>query len=173
MQLPTDHLELYHMEIYRNKGLTIAVAGDSSQGHSAAEVVFDETLHVRTWIDGGTLVTRLNSRVISYYIAILFCLVAYIRIVMEKCWVSNSSDSNHPARLVLIRNTCPAHLSVQVNQRPDATDNGFSFHVSKDYADLGQLYIHCKLGLCANDQSKVQGNLKLVCESFLLRFFYD
>lgn len=43
-----------------------------------------------------------------------------------------------------------------------------STQVSKDYADLGQLYIHCKLGLCSNQPSKVQGNLKMVIELFLL-----
>ena len=38
--------------------------------------------------------------------------------------------------------------------------------VSKDYADLRQLYIHCKLGLCTSDPTKAQGNLKLVRDSF-------
>ena len=48
------HMELYHMEIHRNKEWTIPVASDMSKTQSAAEVVYDETLHVRTWIDGGT-----------------------------------------------------------------------------------------------------------------------
>jgi hypothetical protein len=47
-------MELYHMEIHRNKEWTIPVASDMSKAQSAAEVVYDETLHVRTWIDGGT-----------------------------------------------------------------------------------------------------------------------
>ncbi|KAK4019954.1 hypothetical protein OUZ56_001952 [Daphnia magna] len=140
VDLPVGQTDLYHMEIHRNKEWTVPVVTGPMNEASKAEVVFDETLHVRTWIDG----------------------VSYIQIVTEKCWVSNSSDSEQPPRLILIRNTCPADLSVQMRQieRGD-TDGGFSFHVSKDYADLGQLYIHCKLGLCSNQPSKVQGNLKM------------
>ncbi|XP_057370668.1 transforming growth factor beta receptor type 3-like [Daphnia carinata] len=140
VDLPVGQTDLYHMEIHRNKEWTVPVVTGPMNEASKAEVVFDETLHVRTWIDG----------------------VSYIQIVTEKCWVSNSSDSEQPPRLILIRNTCPADLSVQVRQieRGD-TDGGFSFHVSKDYADLGQLYIHCKLGLCSNQPSKVQGSLKM------------
>lgn len=140
VDLPVGQTDLYHMEIHRNKEWTVPVVTGPMNEASKAEVVFDETLHVRTWIDG----------------------VSYIQIVTEKCWVSNSSDSEQPPRLILIRNTCPADLSVQMRriERGD-TGGGFSFHVSKDYADLGQLYIHCKLGLCSNQPSKVQGNLKM------------
>lgn len=44
------HTELYHMEIHRNKEWTKPVV---TANNDKAEVVFDETLHVRTWIDGG------------------------------------------------------------------------------------------------------------------------
>lgn len=88
--------------------------------------------------------------------------MSYIQIVTEKCWVSNNSDSDWPARLVLIRNTCPADLSVRIRSDTKDSNGGFSFHVSKDYADMGQLYIHCKLGLCTNDPARAQGNLKVV-----------
>lgn len=56
----------------------------------------------------------------------------YIRIVAEKCWVSNSSSSEDPPRLILIRNTCPADLSVQVRELAgrDESGAGFSFHVT-------------------------------------------
>lgn len=30
---------------------------------------------------------------------------------------------------------------------------------------MGQLYIHCKLGLCTNQPNKAQGNLKLVIQA--------
>ena len=43
--------ELYHMEIHRNKEWTIPVVTGADP--SKSEVVFDETLHVRAWIDGG------------------------------------------------------------------------------------------------------------------------
>lgn len=60
-----------------------------------------------------------------------FVSVSYIQIVTEKCWVSNSSDSEQPFRLLLIRNTCPADLSVEVRQTNRGnSDGGFSFHVS-------------------------------------------
>lgn len=49
---------------------------------------------------------------------------------MEKCWVSNSSDSDYPPRLILIRNTCPADLSVQIRDTPEDSSEGFSFHVN-------------------------------------------
>ena len=110
--------------------------------------------------------------------------MSYVQIVTEKCWVSNSSDSDWPARLILIRNTCPADLSVRIRSESRDLNGGFSFHVrarrpvgeddadsllsssrfqvSKDYADMGQLFIHCKLGLCTNDEARAQGNLKVV-----------
>ena len=128
------------MEIHRNKEWTIPVVTGAMNEASKAEVVFDETLHVRTWIDGGKqkLLTRTTFLPLSSFpIKSIFILnfvysVSYIQIVTEKCWVSNSSDSEKPPRLILIRNTCPADLSVQVRQanRGD-TDGGFSFHVSR------------------------------------------
>lgn len=134
VDLPVGQMDLYHMEIHRNKEWTVPVVTGAGNEASKAEVVFDETLHVRTWIDGGncrfvlTFVARDHSK--------LFCgsgsvSVSYIQIVTEKCWVSNSSDSEQPFRLLLIRNTCPADLSVEVRQtnRGDS-DGGFSFHVS-------------------------------------------
>ena len=53
VELSTRQIELYHMEIHRNKEGTVPVTSDLTKGQSAAQVVFDETLHVRTWIDGG------------------------------------------------------------------------------------------------------------------------
>ena len=51
----------YHMEIHRNKEWTTPIAittATTSDAASKAEVVFDETLHVRTWIDGGNFISK-------------------------------------------------------------------------------------------------------------------
>lgn len=168
------------MEIHRNKEWTVPVVtkGDPAK----AEVVFDETLHVRAWIDGGNDFFAKCSSNCSLASLFPFRTVPYIRIVTEKCWVSNSSNSEDPPRLILIRNTCPADLSVQVRELGrDQSSAGFSFHVSalanqsarrfdhvafeqvsKDYAEMGQLFIHCKLGLCTKEPEKMQGNLRMV-----------
>ena len=53
MDLPVGQMDLYHMEIHRNKEWTVPVVTGSGKEANRAEVVFDETLHVRTWIDGG------------------------------------------------------------------------------------------------------------------------
>lgn len=53
VDLSAGQAELYHMEIHRNKEWTVPVATTGDPGK--AEVVFDETLHVRAWIDGGTI----------------------------------------------------------------------------------------------------------------------
>ena len=54
MDLPVGQLQLYHMDIFRNKEWTKPVMiGTDVMDRNKAEVVFDETLHVRTWIDGG------------------------------------------------------------------------------------------------------------------------
>ena len=50
-------MELYHMEIHRNKEWTVPVVTGAVNEANKAEVVFDETLHVRTWIDGGNLIS--------------------------------------------------------------------------------------------------------------------
>ena len=65
VELSMKQIELYHMEIHRNKEWTLPVASsDLSKSMAApapAQVVFDETLYVRTWIDGGTARTPLQS----------------------------------------------------------------------------------------------------------------
>lgn len=53
VDLPVGQMDLYHMEIHRNKEWTVPVLTGAGNEASKAEVVFDETLHVRTWIDGG------------------------------------------------------------------------------------------------------------------------
>lgn len=55
MDLPVGQLELYHMEVHRNKEWTVPVVAGSGSDGNKADIVFDETLHVRTWIDGGAL----------------------------------------------------------------------------------------------------------------------
>lgn len=62
-------MDIYHMEIHRNKEWTIPVLTGNGNELSKAEVVFDETLHVRTWIDGGNYIEEneryLNRRVLN------------------------------------------------------------------------------------------------------------
>lgn len=53
MDLPVGQVELYQMDIFRNKELTKPVVLSNSINGNKAEVVFDETLFVRTYIDGG------------------------------------------------------------------------------------------------------------------------
>ena len=141
VDLPVGQMDLYHMEIHRNKEWTVPVVTGSGKEANRAEVVFDETLHVRTWIDGGRVLFLPAFKPIvsphNLFFFFKFILVSYIQIVTEKCWVSNSSDSEQPPRLLLIRNTCPADLSVQMRptDRSD-TDGGFSFHVSSPLSFL-------------------------------------
>jgi len=53
VDLPVGQVELYQMDIFRNKELTKPVVLSNSINGNKAEVVFDETLFVRTYIDGG------------------------------------------------------------------------------------------------------------------------
>ena len=58
-------MDLYHMEIHRNPDWTLPVVVDAVKDRPpSAEVVFDETLHVRTWIDGGTVLNFIFELVI-------------------------------------------------------------------------------------------------------------
>lgn len=53
MDLPVGQVELYQMDIFRNKEFTKPVVLGNNINGNKAEVVFDETLFVRTYIDGG------------------------------------------------------------------------------------------------------------------------
>ena len=76
--------------------------------------------------------------------------------------------------MILLRNTCPVDLSVQIQAQIDANNNtqsrhvshgSFSFQVNKEYGSLGQFFVHCRLGLCTSDPAHVRGNLILVSKS--------
>lgn len=75
--------------------------------------------------------------------------------------------------MVLLRNTCPVDLSVEIQAQVDAANNSqnqrashgsFSFQVNKEYGSLGQFFVHCRLGLCTSDPAHARGNLILVSE---------
>lgn len=66
MDLPVGQTDLYHMEIHRNKEWTVPVVTGPMNEASKAEVVFDETLHVRTWIDGGTCIIESYHFLLNY-----------------------------------------------------------------------------------------------------------
>lgn len=66
MDLPVGQVELYQMDIYRNKEFTKPVVLGNSINGNKAEVVFDETLYVRTYIDGGNVSLFYISSPISY-----------------------------------------------------------------------------------------------------------
>ena len=89
MDLPVGQTELYHMEIHRNKEWTIPVVTGAMNEASKAEVVFDETLHVRTWIDGGKwkLLTRTTFLPLTSFFLLnrfLFLNFVYIQCLTSK-----------------------------------------------------------------------------------------
>jgi hypothetical protein len=101
-------------------------------------------------------------------------LVVPVQVVTENCWISNSSNPRESSRVVLLRNACPVDLSVEIQAQIDAANNShsqhashgsFSFQVNKEYGNLGQFFVHCRLGLCTSDPAHVKGNLILVSES--------
>lgn len=70
--------------------------------------------------------------------------------------------------MILLRNTCPVDLSVELQAQIDTTNNSqshrvshgsFSFQVNKEYGGLGQFFVHCRLGLCTSDPVHARGNL--------------
>ncbi|XP_069676471.1 transforming growth factor beta receptor type 3-like [Periplaneta americana] len=162
----SSKMTLYHMELYRDKGHMEHI-DFTSPDPSVRETEFDETLYVRAWIDG----------------------VVPVQVVTENCWISNSSNPHQvSSRMVLLRNTCPVDLSVEIQAQMDAGNNsrsqrsahgGFSFQVNKEYESLGQFYVHCRLGLCTSDPAHVKGNLimcvdpRQYCSRQSLRPFLD
>ncbi|KAJ9593196.1 hypothetical protein L9F63_015241, partial [Diploptera punctata] len=158
-------MNLYHMELYRDESSTEPLDFLTSDP-TLREAEFDETLYVKAWIDG----------------------VDRVQVVTENCWLSNSSNPRESLRVILLRNTCPVDLSVKIqaqmlsgnsslNQQP--AHGGFSFQVNKEYENMGQFYVHCRLGLCASDQTYAKGNLmmcvdpKEYCSSQGLRPYLD
>ncbi|XP_065576490.1 transforming growth factor beta receptor type 3-like isoform X2 [Artemia franciscana] len=159
-------MELYHMEIYRDKDMKVPLKNTlihnnqkNVEGSSfGLEVGYDETLHVKTWVDG----------------------VPYIQIVTEKCWIANSYEKKAAPKTTLIRNTCPSHLSVRMHSRSHTGGSSwFSFKMTPDYADMGLMYLHCKLGLCTTDPKTAHGNLKMCvnhrehCQNHSLKPFLE
>lgn len=101
-------------------------------------------------------------------------LVVPVQVVTENCWISNSSNPRESSRVILLRNTCPVDLSVEIQAQIGTTDNSrshrvshgsFSFQVNKEYGGLGQFFVHCRLGLCTSDPAHVRGNLIMVSKS--------
>ncbi|XP_064090402.1 transforming growth factor beta receptor type 3-like [Macrobrachium nipponense] len=76
---------------------------------------------------------------------------ANLQIVLEECWLSNSSTLTRPdtPHETLVRKSCALNPSVALEQRNQ--DSGFSFKVLPDYAYLGSFYLHCQLGICSGD----------------------
>ncbi|KDR22250.1 TGF-beta receptor type III [Zootermopsis nevadensis] len=160
-----SNMALYHMELYRDKEHTEAL-DFTSPDPGIMEAEFDETLYVRAWIDG----------------------VVPVQVVTENCWISNSSNPRDSSRVVLLRNTCPVDLSVEIQAQIDTANNSqgqrashgsFSFQVNKEYGSLGQFFVHCRLGLCTSDPAHVRGNLilcvdpKQYCSRQSLRPYLD
>jgi len=106
----------------------------------------------------------------ALYICLLL-LVVPVQAVTENCWISNSSNPRESSRVILLRNTCPVDLSVEIQTQIDTTNNShshrvshgsFSFQVNKEYGGLGQFFVHCRLGLCTPDPARARGNLIMV-----------
>jgi hypothetical protein len=103
----------------------------------------------------------------------MFIIVVPVQVVTESCWISSSSNPRDSSHVVLLRNTCPVDLSVEIQAEVDTANNSqsqhvshgsFSFQVNKEYGSLGQFFVHCRLGLCTSDPAHVRGNLILVSE---------
>lgn len=161
----SPHWQIYGLDLYRDQDYRSSVKSDDFP----VNVIENERLYVESRIDAGP----------------------NLRVVTEQCWLSNSSDSSsEDVRVPLLRNTCPAGLSVQLERvsapqlglRPmdDSADapavttmrqwNHFSFQAGSEYLKYGALYLHCTLGVCSVNLQHTAGNLKkcLNLEEFCL-----
>nr|XP_053657069.1 uncharacterized protein LOC128706046 [Cherax quadricarinatus] len=79
---------------------------------------------------------------------------ADLRVVLEDCWLSNSSAPGRPGapRESLVRKSCPLRPSVGLEPMLfHSQTSSFSFQVLAEYTYLGYFYLHCQLGVCSAD----------------------
>ncbi|ROT80430.1 hypothetical protein C7M84_000825 [Penaeus vannamei] len=79
---------------------------------------------------------------------------ADLRVVLEDCWLSNSSAPERPGapRIPLMRKSCPHDSSIDLEpEQYHSPTSGFSFQVLPEYSYLGSFYLHCQLGVCSAD----------------------
>ncbi|XP_042235640.1 transforming growth factor beta receptor type 3-like [Homarus americanus] len=79
---------------------------------------------------------------------------ADLRIVLEECWLSNSSASSRTGALhePLVRKSCPLRSSVNLEPMLfNSQTSSFSFQVLSEYSYLGSFFLHCQLGVCSAD----------------------
>ncbi|XP_071519863.1 transforming growth factor beta receptor type 3-like [Panulirus ornatus] len=79
---------------------------------------------------------------------------ADLRVVLEECWLSNSSIPSHTGapHELLVKKSCPFHPSVVLEPlRYHSQTSSFSFQVLSDYDYLVSFYLHCQLGICSAD----------------------
>ncbi|XP_045596803.2 LOW QUALITY PROTEIN: transforming growth factor beta receptor type 3 [Procambarus clarkii] len=74
----------------------------------------------------------------------------HLRVVLEQCWLSNSSIPHRPGapHESLVRKSCPLRPSVIMEP---VLFHSFSFQVLPEYNYLGSFYLHCQLGVCSAD----------------------
>ncbi|XP_068083102.1 transforming growth factor beta receptor type 3 [Anabrus simplex] len=138
---PSNPHSLYHLELFRDRLHTQKIEFNGPN-LPYTEVEFDETVYVKAWMDG----------------------VVPVQVVTENCWLSNVSNPHQGGQqVVLLRNTCPLDLSVQLT--PVGQHGSFSFHISRDYGILRIIYVHCRLGVCTQEPERAKGNLALCVDS--------
>lgn len=78
-------------------------------------------------------------------------------VMVDECWLSRTNDPYHTTakKSILIRNSCPADLSVEIIQAASCitlsrhpSGQRFSFQLSEDFVNE-DMYLHCQLSVCA------------------------
>ncbi|CAL4068043.1 unnamed protein product, partial [Meganyctiphanes norvegica] len=125
----------YQMAIYRdpehNSPLNIA--------DIPAVVASNHRLHIQTGIKS------VDEATLAYG--------ADLKVILEECWVSNSSSTVTPREPcnMLLRQSCHTSSSVKLEPAYLTEKPGFSFQLAPEYGLLGSLYLHCQLGVCSAD----------------------
>ncbi|CAL4068391.1 unnamed protein product, partial [Meganyctiphanes norvegica] len=136
----------YQMAIYRDPEHSSPLNIDDIP----AIVASNRRLHIQTGIKS------VDAATLAYG--------ADLKVIMEECWVSNSSSTVTPSSIsgtrrqthsidgeVLVHKSCHTSSSVKLEPTYLTENPGFSFQLAPEYGLLGPLYLHCQLGVCSAD----------------------